>query len=282
MDQKWDIVISPSKSLFSLNLREILKYRDLILLFVKRDFIANYKQTILGPLWHILQPLLTTLIFVIIFGNIANLSTDDTPRILFYMSGIITWGYFSTCLLKTSSTFLANAHIFSKVYFPRITVPISVIISNLITFMVQFVLFLGMYFYYVLFCDYNGGFAPQYLLLLPLVILIMAMLGLGLGIIISSLTTKYKDVSFLVGFATQLMMYLSPVIFPLSTVTGKLKYLLLANPMTPIIETMRGICLGKGIIHPLYLAYSACFAIAVLIIGILVFNKVEKSFTDTI
>ncbi|HYG52242.1 MAG TPA: ABC transporter permease [Flavobacteriales bacterium] len=281
-EEKWDLIISPKRGLFSLNIGELFKYRDLILLFVKRDFIANYKQTVLGPLWHILQPLLTTLTFVIIFGNVAKLSADGTPHLLFYMIGIITWTYFSSCLVKTSTTFVSNAHIFSKVYFPRLSVPVSVVISNFITFFVQFLIFIVFYLYYFFSNKYVYGFSPQYLPLLLLLVLLMAMLGLGMGIIISSLTTKYRDFSFLVGFGVQLMMYISPVIFPLSQVSGKLKYLLLCNPMTPVIETMRVICLGKGVLNGYHLAYTACFAVVTLFIGVLLFNRIEKSFNDTV
>jgi len=281
-ENEWDIIIAPKKRFFSIDLKEIFRYRDLILLFVRRDFIANYKQTILGPLWHILQPLITTVTFVIIFGNIANLSTEGTPKVLFYLLGIISWSFFSTCFLKTSATFINNAHIFSKVYFPRLTVPISIVISNLISFFIQFLIFIAFYFYYVLFEAYSTTFNWHFIYLFPFLIIVMASLGLGMGIIISSLTTKYKDFSFLVGFGTQLLMYLSPVIFPLSTVSGNLKYVLLANPMTPIIEGMRAICLGKGILNPFYLFYSCVFAFTILTLGILLFNKVERSFNDTI
>jgi lipopolysaccharide transport system permease protein len=225
---------------------------------------------------------LTTLTFVVIFGNIAGLSTDGTPKVLFYMLGIISWSYFSTSMVKTSTTFMSNAHIFSKVYFPRLTVPISIVISNLLSFFIQLIIFLVFYFYYLNTDNLNLGFDFKHAWLLPFLIVLMAAMGLGVGIIISSLTTKYRDLTFLVGFGVQLMMYVSPVIFPLATVSGKLKYVILANPMTPIIESMRAIWLGKGILNPYHLLWSCGFTLFVLILGTWVFNRVEKSFNDTI
>lgn len=278
----WDIIIRPKAQRFGIDFKEIIAYRDLITLFVKRDLIANYKQSVLGPVWLIMQPVLTTITFVIIFGMIGNLNTNEIPKILFYMSGIITWTFFSNCLLKTSATFNNNAHIFSKVYFPRLTVPISVVISNLFSFVIQLALFVIILFYYIFFKEFNYQFTIDSLWLLPVVILSMVMMGLGAGILISSLTTKYKDLAFMVGFGTQLLMYFSPVIFPLSSVNGNLKSILLLNPMTPIIESMRVVLIGNGEINYFYLSYSFLFGLCILILGSVVFNKVERSFTDTI
>lgn len=278
---EWDIIIVSDKTNRGLRLGELWQYWDLVMLFVKRDFIANYKQTILGPLWHILQPLLTTLAFTLIFGRIAGLSSDGTPKILFYLSGIMLWSYFSLCLTKTSQTFLANAHIFSKVYFPRLAIPVSVIISNLLSFIIQLFLFLGFLTFFLLFRNYSFQ-GNWIILMLPVLVVLMAMLGLGFGIIVASVTTKYKDVGFLIGFVVQLMMYCSSVIFPLSQVSGKLKWIILANPMTPIIEVFRYAFLGKGEFNLYYLLYSFCFAFVVLLIGIALFRRVEFKFNDTI
>ena len=278
-NKEWDIVISSDNASLSLRLNELWRYRDLIFLFVRRDFVSQYKQTILGPFWYIIQPLMTTLTFSVVFGNIAKLSTDGLPRILFYMSGIIAWGYFSSCLQKTSGTFIANNGIFSKVYFPRMVMPVSVVVSNLISFGIQLLTFLCFLTYFLLFT--NVPVHPNAaILLLPFLVLLMAMLGLGFGIIISSMTTKYRDLTYFVGFGVQLLMYASPVIFPWSTVSGKLKYLLLANPMTPVIELMRYAFLGTGTFNFWYLGITVIYAIVVLTIGMLMFNRVEKIFTD--
>ena len=280
-DSGWDLVIQPQKSLFHINYREIWKYKDLILLFVRRDLIAIYKQTILGPLWHIIQPLLTTITFTIIFGRIAKLSTDGLPQVLFYMAGVVTWTYFGESLKKTSGTFIANAGIFGKVYFPRLVMPISVVISNLISFTIQFSFFLCFLAYFYFFTD-SQVHPNLFVFLLPFLIVIMAFLGLGFGIIISSMTTKYRDLAFVVGFGVQLFMYASPVIYPLSSVSGKLRYIILANPMTSVIETVRYAFLGVGEYNPLYILYSLSFTIVILFLGILMFNRIEKNFTDTI
>lgn len=280
-EKEWDVVIKSDRKLWHFGFSELWRYRDLVMLFVRRDFVANYKQTVLGPLWHIIQPLLTTLTFTIIFGNIAGLSTDGSPKILFYLSGIIAWSYFSLGLTKTSTTFVSNAHIFSKVYFPRLSVPVSVVISNLISFFIQLATFFGFLFYFVFFEDYhfNGNYTIVYL---PFLLILMAFLSLGAGILVSSMTTKYRDISFLVGFGVQLMMYFSPVIFPLNTVEGNLKYVLLANPMTPIIEAFRYSLLGIGEFNLLHLSYSLGVTLVFLFGGVIVFNKVERSFNDTV
>jgi lipopolysaccharide transport system permease protein len=279
-DEYWDEIITSKNRLFDLRLKELWDHRDLIFLFVRRDFISVYKQTILGPLWYLIQPLFTTVIFVIVFGNIAKISTDGNPQILFYMSGLIFWNYFADCLNKTSNTFLNNAHIFGKVYFPRLSVPISIIITNLITFSIQFGLLLIFYFYY--FTNHARLQPNPYLLLLPVLIISTGLLGLGTGIIISSLTTKYRDLKFLLTFALQLMMYATPVIYPLSTIPAKYQIFLLINPMTAIIETFRYALLGSGSINLLNLGYSILFTILALFLGIIIFNRVEKNFMDTI
>ena len=277
------IVIESNHKLFDLNLATLWHYRDLLMILVKRDFISFYKQTLLGPIWFFVQPLFTTLTYIVIFGNIANVGTDSLPQALFYLSGITLWNYFSDCLLKTSTVFRDNSNIFSKVYFPRLIIPLSIIISNLIKFVVQFLLFLGFLFYY-----YNfQGFQVQLhlldvLLLFPLLIITMAFLGLGLGLIISALTTKYRDLSFLVTFGIQLMMYTTTVIYPLSITPGKFRKLIAINPMTGVIETFRNIFLGKGEISFDTLGYSLIFTIVALLLGLLIFNKVEKNFIDTI
>ena len=277
------IVIESNHKLFDLNLTTLWQYRDLLMILVKRDFISFYKQTLLGPIWFFVQPLFTTLTYIVIFGNIANVGTDGLPQALFYLSGITLWNYFSDCLLKTSTVFRDNSNIFSKVYFPRLIIPLSIIISNLIKFVVQFLLFLGFLFYYY----YFQGFQVQLhlldvLLLFPLLIITMAFLGLGLGLIISALTTKYRDLSFLVTFGIQLMMYTTTVIYPLSITPGKFRKLIAINPMTGVIETFRNIFLGKGEISFDTLGYSLIFTIVALLLGLLIFNKVEKNFIDTI
>jgi lipopolysaccharide transport system permease protein len=277
------IVIESNHKLFDLNLATLWHYRDLLMILVKRDFISFYKQTLLGPIWFFVQPLFTTLTYIVIFGNIANVGTDSLPQALFYLSGITLWNYFSDCLLKTSTVFRDNSNIFSKVYFPRLIIPLSIIISNLIKFVVQFLLFLGFLFYYY----YFQGFQVQLhlmdvLLLFPLLIITMAFLGLGLGLIISALTTKYRDLSFLVTFGIQLMMYTTTVIYPLSITPGKFRKLIAINPMTGVIETFRNIFLGKGEISFDTLGYSLIFTTLALLLGLLIFNKVEKNFIDTI
>lgn len=278
--EEWDLIIRPKRSWWNLRLGELWRYRDLILLFVWRDFVAVYKQTILGPLWYVIQPILTTSVFTVIFGNIAKLPTDGLPPFLFYLAGNTVWGYFSTCLVNTSNTFTSNAGIFGKVYFPRLSVPISVVISNLLSFGIRVGLFLAFLAYFLL-----AGSAVQpnlWLLLLPVLILIMAGLGLGLGIIVSSLTTKYRDLQQLMGFGVQLLMYATPVIYPLSSVYGIWRWLLLANPMTGVIEIFRLGFLGSSALEPLYLLYSAGFAVVVLLVGMLIFHHVETTFMDTV
>jgi len=279
--QDWTEVISPKRGLFDVKLHELWRYRDLIALFVKRDFVSIYKQTILGPLWLFIQPLFTTITFVLIFNRVARLSTDGIPPILFYMSGITMWTYFADCLTKTSSTFTSNAGIFGKVYFPRLVTPISIIVSNLIKFGIQFALLLIAYSYFV----FNKEFEPVisiWLLLIPVVILLMALLGLGLGIIFSSFTTKYRDMAFLLQFGVQLLMYGSAVIYPLSSTSGKIFSILKYNPVAILIETFKFSLLGVGYFSFASLSYVIVFCAILLVVGVLIFNKVEQTFMDTV
>ena len=278
---QWTTVIGPPESLFDLKLGELWRYRDLISLFVWRDFVSVYKQTILGPLWYLIQPLFTTLVFTVIFGKLANISTDGTPPVLFYMAGVVTWRYFSDCLTKTSNTFVGNAHIFGKVYFPRLTVPVAVVISNLIGFAIQFALFLAFLAYYAL---QGASLQPHwgYLLLLPLLVLQMAALGLGFGIAISSLTTKYRDLTQLVAFGVQLWMYATPIVYPMSMVPEQWRWMLALNPMAPVVEMFRYAFVGSGTPDLGYWALSVCVTVLVLLGSIVLFNRVEKSFMDTV
>tara|TARA_B100000035_G_scaffold237455_1_gene205709 strand:- start:1905 stop:2759 length:855 start_codon:yes stop_codon:yes gene_type:complete len=276
-------IIKPSSSLLELNLMEIWKYKDLLFLFVRRDFVSVYKQTVLGPLWFIIQPIFTTLVFTVVFGQLASIPTDGLPQVLFYMCGITCWNYFAECVTKTSNTFVQNSAIFGKVYFPRLVLPISIIITNLLKFGIQFFLFLAILIYYL----YNSSnIEPNlYILTLPLLLFIMAALGLGFGIIISSLTTKYRDFQFLISFGIQLFMYATPIVYPLSLAKEKLgtySWIATANPMTSIIETMKFAFLGEGIFSWYNLVYSLIFSLVLLFLGIIVFNRVEKTFMDTV
>jgi lipopolysaccharide transport system permease protein len=278
--QQWTSIIRPVSGWFDIHLGELWRYRDLVMLFVRRDFVAVYKQTILGPLWFLFQPLFTTLVFTVVFGRIAKLSTDGLPQILFYLSGIVAWNYFSGCLNKTSDTFVANAGIFGKVWFPRLAVPISIVISSLITFAIQFLLFMGFWFYFFI----NGStINPQPLImLLPFLIVQMAALGLGCGIIISSLTTKYRDLTQLVGFGVQLWMFATPIVYPTSQIPERFQWIIALNPMSPIIEVFRYSFLGAGTINPSHIALSVLTTMVILFIGIILFSRVEKSFMDTV
>jgi lipopolysaccharide transport system permease protein len=276
----WTMIIRPQRRWFDLRFDELWRYRDLIVLFVWRDFAANYKQTILGPLWYLIQPLLSTITFTVIFGNLAGLSTDGLPQLLFYMSGTVIWGYFAVCLTRTSNTFIANAAIFGKVYFPRLVVPVSILLSNLITFAIQFGQFLAFMVYFGL---TGAAIRPnEWILLMPVLLVMMAGLGLGFGILISALTTRYRDLHYLVTFGVQLLMYATPVIYPLSTIPDKYRWLILSNPMTPIVESFRLAFLGAGTVSVMHLLYSFGFMVVVLTIGILIFNRVERTFTDTV
>ena len=278
--KEWDLVIEPQHSLLDLNLKDVWRYRDLLWLLVKRDFVSFYKQTILGPLWFFIQPLFTTLIFTFVFGNLAGLSTDGLPQPLFYMAGITAWNYFADCLTKTSTVFKDNANIFGKVYFPRLIMPLSIVVSNLVRFGVQMLLFFLMLAYYA----YTGGsFTPNaYVLLFPVLVLLMALLGLGLGLIITAMTTKYRDLAFLITFGVQLMMYGTTVIYPLSAAPAKYRALIELNPMTGIIEAFRYGFLGQGEFTVSSFGYSVAFTLLALVLGVVIFNKTEKTFVDTV
>ena len=276
------MVITPDRGWFELHLDEIWQYRDLLWIFVKRDFTTFYRQTILGPLWFFIQPLISTIVYTIIFSRVAGLPTDEIPPFLFYMSGIIAWNYFSGCLTSTSGTFTASAGLFGKVYFPRIIVPLSMVVSGLFRFGVQLIMFLGFYFYYRYMGNQHINPSFQTLLLIPIMIIQMAMLGQGIGMIISSLTTKYRDLNYLVSFGTQLLMYASPIVYPLSVVPENYKSYILANPMTPIIEGFRQAFIGKGLLDMNMFLYSIFFTLVTFILGLLVFNKMEKDFIDTV
>lgn len=278
--QKWTEVISSDTSIFKLNLSEVWRYRDLLFMFVKRDFVTFYKQTVLGPLWFIIQPLLTTLMFVVIFGNLANLSTDNSPKVVFYLAGVSIWAYFSETLTKTASVFTNNASIFGKVYFPRLIMPLSLVVSGLIKFGVQFSIFVAVLLYY--FFTKDNVNPNVYVLLTPILLFLMGILALGLGMIISSMTTKYKDLTYLISFGIQLFMYATPVVYPLSSIPDKYKFLLLLNPLTAIFECFRYAFLGTGSFEFSTLAYSALVSIIILFLGIVIFNKVEKNFIDTV
>ena len=278
--ENWDLIITPRKKWYDLQLADVWRYRDLIALFVRRDFVSRYKQTILGPLWLIIQPIMNSIVFTIIFGNIARLPTDGLPQILFYMSGTVLWHYFSNCLTGTSQTFISNAHLFGKVYFPRLVIPISLVISNLITLAIQFSLFMTFWLYF--FSQRSDIKFTVWTLAFPLLIFLMAGLGLGFGIIISSLTTKYRDLNYLVGFGVSLWMYASPVIYPVSTIPENWRWVANINPITPIIETFRAGFLGAGDASWARLGYSAAFMVVVMFIGVIIFNRVEKTFIDTV
>lgn len=286
-NENWTTVIKPRNGLFEVNLKEIWEYRDLLSLFVKRTITVQYKQTILGPLWWIIQPALTVIMYMVVFGGIAGIPTDGIPQPLFYLGGICMWQYFADCLGKTSNTFVSNAGIFGKVYFPRLIMPLSSVISNLVRFGIQLGLFVIVYVYYAIM-----GQAPTpnwYLLLFPVLLVMLAGLALGFGIVISSMTTKYRDLQVLFSFVVQLWMYATPIVYPLSQVAGKQKFgidlatVMCLNPVTPIIETFKHGALGAGeFIGWGWLAYSFVFMLVFLSIGILIFNKVQKSFMDTV
>jgi lipopolysaccharide transport system permease protein len=274
------MVIRPQRRWYDFHLGDLWAYRDLIRLFVRRDFVAYYKQTVLGPLWYLIQPIMSTLVFTVIFGQIAKLSTDGMPAFLFYMAGQTIWSYFASCFTSTSNTFVSNAGIFGKVYFPRMSVPVSIVISNLISFGIRFGMFLLFWAYF-----WISGSAVQpnlWALALPLLVLLMAAMGLGFGIIFSSLTTKYRDLQQLIGFGVQLLMYATPVIYPISTVTGIWRTLIMVNPMTPVVEVFKLGFLGTSDLNPIWLLYTAGFTLITLFIGLALFNRVEASFMDTV
>ena len=282
MEQGWTTEIRPKDKLLSVDFKEIWQYRDLMMLFVKRNIITQYKQTILGPLWFVIQPMMTTVMYMVVFGGIAKISTDGLPQPLFYLAGISFWQYFADCLTKTSNTFVNNAGIFGKVYFPRLVTPLSDVISNLVRFGIQFGLFLVVYLYYVIFT--NVAIQPNlYALMFPVLVVMLAGLALGFGILFSSMTTKYRDLQLLLSFFVSLWMYATPVIYPLSTITNeKLRLVMQLNPLTGIVEFFKYGMLGVGNHDWWMLGYSFGFMVVLLAVGIVVFNKVQKSFMDTV
>jgi lipopolysaccharide transport system permease protein len=278
----YDLIIRPKRHAFDINFKEIWQYRDLLLMFVKRDVITVYKQTVLGPIWFVVQPILTTITYIVVFGNIAKISTDGTPMALFYLSGIVIWNYFSESFTQTSDTFMQNSQIFGKVYFPRLIMPLSKVISGLIKFFIQLCFFLLVYAYYLI--NDPGVVQPNWTIaLIPFYVLIMSMTGLGLGILFTSMTTKYRDLKFLITFGVQLLMYATPVIYPMSTIPeGKFKMILQLNPLSPIVESFKYSFLGAGEFSLTGLAYSLAFALVALFLGMIVFHKTERNFIDTV
>lgn len=281
-NENWDLVIEPQASLFSIDFKEIWRYRDLLRMFIKREIVQFYKQTILGPLWFFIQPLLTTIVFTIVFGNIANIPTgSDKPKILFYLAGIVLWNYFADALTSTAATFTTNASIFGKVYFPRIIMPLSKVLSNLLKLGIQLILFFAIYFFLVVSGKTDFSINVN-ILLFPLLVVILVGLGLGIGMIVSSMTTKYKDLTFLITFGVQLLMYITPIIYPISYFKGTKFYPLVAyNPISPAIETFKNSLLGGKVDYGMLL-YSFVVSMIVFFIGLLIFNKTEKTFIDTV
>tara|TARA_B100000686_G_C16596409_1_gene866243 strand:+ start:198 stop:1046 length:849 start_codon:yes stop_codon:yes gene_type:complete len=279
-EEKWDLHIKPKNNWLDIDFRELFRYRDLIYLFVKRDFVTFYKQTILGPLWYIIQPLINALVFTVIFGNLAKISTDGIPPFIFYMAGTVVWGYFAACITLTSNTFNQNAEIFGKVYFPRITVPIANVIISLLQFLIQFVIFIFFLFYFI---SQGSEIYPNfYILLLPLLVFQMAILGLGFGILISSLTTKYKDLTFVMSFGIQLWMFATPIVYPFSIIPEKYKIICSLNPMTSVVEIFKLAFLGSSSIEFTHVLISVAVTISVFVFGLFMFNKMEKNFMDTV
>ena len=281
MNKNWTLIIRPHEKLWKLNLKEVWAYRDLVELFVKRNIVVQYKQTILGPLWYLIQPILTVIMNMVVFGGIAHMSTDGVPQALFYMAGNVCWFYFSDCLNQTSSTFVTNQAMFGKVYFPRMVVPISTVISNLLRFVIQVLLFVFLYLYFWM---SGANVAPNWtMLLMPLLIVMLAGLGLGFGILVSSLTTKYRDLTILFTFIVQLWMYATPIVYPISMVTNEtLHTIIMLNPMTAVVEAFKYATLGQGYFSWGALGYSFAFMCVLLLWGTVVFNKVQRSFMDTV
>ena len=279
-NQNWDFLIKPKTGWLDINLGELYRYRDLVYMFVKRDFVTFYKQTILGPIWYIIQPLINTLVFTIIFGKIAKVSTDGTPPFIFYMVGTVAWGYFATCLQTTSNTFVKNSQIFGKVYFPRLTMPVANVIISLLQFGIQFVVFLGFLLYFL----WQGAevYPNALIFAMPLILLQMAVMGLGFGILISSLTTKYRDLTFVMTFAIQIWMYATPIVYPLSIVPEKYRLLVALNPMTFVVEFFRAAFLGTSSIELVHIAISVTITLLVFIAGVIMFSRIEKTFMDTV
>ena len=277
---EWDLVIKPQSGLLKVDLRDLWRYRDLLRMFVKRDVITIYKQTILGPIWFIVQPILTTAIYILVFGRIANISSDGVPRVLFYLAGIVIWNYFAESFNQTSKTFKDNAAVFGKVYFPRLVMPLAKVTAGLIKFGIQFGFFLVIL---LVFVFQGSDVHPNiYILLTPFLVLLMAGIVLGFGIIFTSLTTKYRDLTFLLTFGVQLLMYATPVIYPVSTIPEKYRIYIMANPLTPILEGFKYAFLGAGTVDWIHLLYSVAFMIVVLFIGVIIFNRTEKTFMDTV
>jgi lipopolysaccharide transport system permease protein len=277
----WDLVITPRKGWFDIDIAGVWRYRELVLLFFKRDFVAFYKQTILGPMWYLIQPTLTTAAFTLVFSRIARLPTDDVPPFLFYMSGVVIWTFFGTCLTKTSDTFFANASIFGKVYFPRLVVPVSIVLSNLMTFALQFLLLLCVIAYVWIGGSDKGFAGPMIILVIP-VLIYASVLALAVGIIVSSLTVRFRDLAFVVGFATQLWMYATPVVYPLSLVPANWQWALVLNPMTAPVETFRLAVLGAGTVTPILWLCSASITAVAVVLGLMLFSRAEKVSMDTV
>lgn len=278
--EKWDFIIRPKRHLFDINFIELWEYRDLLMMFVKRDIVTVYKQTVLGPIWFFVQPIMTTLMYVVVFGNIAGISTDGIPKQLFYLSGILIWNYFSQCFNQTSNTFRQNASLFEKVYFPRLLVPLSKVLSGLIKFGIQALLFLAVYGFVMV---KNADVRPTaWIFLTPYLVLLMAMMGLAFGIIFTSMTSKYRDLMFLVQFGVQLLMYASPVIYPLSTLTGRVRDVMLLNPIAYVLEGFKYAFLGAGLHDMQGLLYASVFTVIMLGFGIVIFHKTEQTFMDTV
>ncbi len=279
-DNNWTTVIKPRSSLLEIDLKELWRYRDLLVMFVKRDVVTMYKQTILGPLWFFINPIFTTVVYMVVFGGIAKISTDGLPQALFYLSGIVCWNFFSDVLTKSADTFISNASIFGKVYFPRLIVPLSLVVSNLLKMFIQFGLFVVVYIYYLI-----AGYAiapNSYALLFPFLILLLAAQGLAFGLIFTSMTTKYRDLKFLLAFGISLWQYATPIIYPLSTISPNYRWIMELNPLTAVIETFKYGFLGQGIVSWTALLYTSLFTFLLLAVSILVFNKVQKSFMDTV
>lgn len=279
-EESWDLVIDSKKTFLNVGLEKIFSNKDLLFLFVKRDFATLYKQTILGPLWFFIQPFLTTIIFTVVFGNIAKISTDGIPQILFYMTGVVFWNFFTDCFIKTSDTFLINQNLFGKVYFPRLIIPISVIINNFFKFLIQLILLSIVWIYF--FFKTGNFMIIKEIIFLPFIVFFVVILGLGLGTLFSALTNKYRDLKFLLQFIVQLIMYASPVVYPLSIVSGKFKILILLNPMSNFIEFFKYSLFGVGYFNLNWILYSILVSTIIFLIGLIMFNRVEKSFIDTI
>jgi lipopolysaccharide transport system permease protein len=279
-EDDWDIVIEKEKSLLDLQLKQVWEYRDLLVLFVRRDFVSFYKQTILGPVWFFIQPVLTTIIYLFLFSNLAKLSTDGIPGPLFYISGITIWSYFSETLFKTSTVLRDNAGIFGKVYFPRLIMPLSIVCSGLFKLGVQLLLLLSIMIYYAI--GENKISFSWNIVFLPFLVIAVAILALGLGMLVSALATKYRDLAMLLGFGLQLLMFASPIVYPLSSLTGTFKILISANPLTGLVEAIRYCLFGHGTVEPLVLTYSIVFTVFGFLLGIVVYNRTERSFVDTV